>query len=152
MLVSSLAMVLCMAIPVIFFWVGRGHLWWVGAVMLAMVFLCALFTVRGYAVLPDAILVQRLFWVTRLPRGGLHSARVEPQAMRGSVRLFGNGGFFAFSGLYRNARLGVYRAFVTDRDRTVVLRYAGRTIVLSPDAPEEFVRDLSSADSGGSRA
>jgi hypothetical protein len=35
-----------------------------------------------------------------------------------------------------------YRAFVTDPHRTVVLRYAHRTVVVSPDEPEEFIHNL----------
>jgi hypothetical protein len=31
---------------------------------------------------------------------------------------------------------------VTDPRRAVVLRYAKRRLVLSPDAPEDFIRDL----------
>jgi hypothetical protein len=91
---------------------------------------------------PDAILVHRLLWSTPLPRVGLRSAQVEPDAMRGSLRTFGNGGAFSFSGFYYNQRLGSYRAFVTDPRRAVVLRYATRRIVLSPDSPEYFLRDL----------
>lgn len=86
--------------------------------------------------------MHRLLWDTKLPRIGLESACVEPDALRRSIRTFGNGGAFSFTGFYWNKRLGSYRAFVTDLRRTVVLRYAKRRVVLSPDAPEEFVRDL----------
>jgi hypothetical protein len=40
-----------------------------------------------------------------------------------------------------------YRAWVTDLRRTVVLGFPERTIVLSPDNPEEFVSLLSEARS-----
>jgi hypothetical protein len=102
----------------------------------------ALFTIRGYTITAKAILVHRLLWDTKLPRVGLESAQVEPDAMRGSLRTFGNGGGFSFSGFYWNKRLGSYRAFVTDLHQTVVLRYAHRRVVLSPEPPEDFVRDL----------
>jgi hypothetical protein len=102
----------------------------------------ALFTIRGYGISSDAILVHRLLWSTRLPRAGLQSASVEPDALRGSLRVFGNGGGFSFSGFYYSKRLGSFRAFVTDRRRTVVLRYANRRVVLSPGTPEDFVQDL----------
>ncbi len=70
---------------------------------------------------------------------------VEPDALRGSLRIFGNGGGFSFSGFYYSKRLGSFRAFVTDRRRTVVLRYANRRVVLSPATPEDFVQDLALA-------
>jgi hypothetical protein len=86
------------------------------------------FIVRGYTITGDTILVHRLLWDTKLPRAGLESATAEPDAMRRSIRTFGNG-----------------RAFVTDPRRAVVLRYANRRVVLSPDAPEDFVRELDTA-------
>jgi hypothetical protein len=116
------------------------------ALPLALMFGCALFTVRGYAITPDAILVKRLFWDTRLPRKGLESAAFQPGVMKGSIRTFGNGGFYSFTGFYRNRELRNYRALVTSNAKTVVLRYADRTIVLSPGAPEAFVAELSRID------
>ncbi len=115
---------------------------WVALLPLVILFCTALFTIRGYAITSEAILVDRLLWSTALPRIGLESARVEPDAMRGSIRTFGNGGAFSFTGFYYNKRLGSYRAFVTDPRRAVVLRYATRRVVLSPAVPEDFVSDL----------
>ncbi len=101
-----------------------------------------LFTVRGYAVAQQELQVDRLFWKTRISLLGLKSASFEPDAMRGSIRIFGNGCVFSISGFFSNKLLGPYRAFVTDPHRTVVLRYAGRAVVVSPSSPEEFVQDL----------
>jgi hypothetical protein len=112
---------------------------------LVILFGAALFTIRGYSITSDLILVHRLLWSTPLPRAGLESARIEPKAMWWSIRTFGNGGAFSFTGFYYNKRLGSYRAYVTDLRRTVVLRYANRRVVLSPAAPEDFVYDLALA-------
>jgi len=145
--VSSLATVLCLVIA----WIQLNHSGMsrlIGLLLVAVVIASAFFTVRGYTVTPDAILVHRLFWATRLPRAGLQSAVFEPDAMRGSIRTFGNGGFFSFTGFYRNKTLGAYRAYVTDRHLTVVLRYAERTVVISPSSPEAFARDLVSGQAG----
>jgi hypothetical protein len=114
-----------------------------GLVPLLLIPGCALFSIRGYSLTAESILVHRLLWTTVLPRAGLESARFEPPAMRSSIRTFGNGGFFSFTGLYWNKLLGSYRAFVTDPKRAVVLRYASRrAVVISPVAPELFVQDL----------
>jgi len=110
----------------------------------AIVPVCALFIIRGYTITPEAILVHRLLWDTRLPRTGLQSATFAPKAMSKSIRTCGNGGLFSFTGFYWNKTLRSYRAFVTDLQRTVVLRYDRRTIVVSPENPEAFVRALMS--------
>jgi hypothetical protein len=113
-----------------------------GLLILGIMIGCALFTVRGYGITPHAIFVKRLYWDTRLPRTGLLSATVDVAATKGSIRTCGNGGFYSFTGWYRNKTLGNYRAFMTTCAGTVVLRYEKRTYVLSPGDPEGFVRDL----------
>lgn len=108
----------------------------------AVVLTCLPFMVRGYEITEDAILIRRLFWKTRLERAGLKSAEVVPKAMSRCVRTCGNGGGFSFTGWYWSKSLGCFSAYVTDQDRTVVLRFEGRTVVISPDMPEDFVREL----------
>src|ERR1035441_717457 len=112
---------------------------------LVLLFVTALFTIRGYSISSDSILVHRLLWSTVLSRTGLESAEAEPDAMRGSLRTFGNGGAFSFTGFYYNKRLGSYRAYVTDPRHSVILRYANRRVVLSPSTPADFVDDLALA-------
>ena len=141
--ISTLATVSCLGIAIGVAWSSRGILLWIALLPLAIVCGAALFTVRGYTVTSNAILLHRLFWTTRLPLAGLRSAQFEPGAMRWSIRTFGNGGLFSFTGFFRNKALGTYRAFVTDPSRSVVLRFSKRTVVVSPAAPEEFVHDIS---------
>ena len=116
--------------------------------------IAARFAVRGYAVRDESILVHRPGWSLRVDVRDLESATIAPYVMRRSVRELGNGGLFAYTGRFRNARLGSYRAFVTDQSRTVVLRFParadGEVLVMSPDDPEAFVALL--ADRQGSAA
>ena len=109
---------------------------------IAILAIAGLFTVRGYTVAPDALLIRRLAWTTRVPLAGLQSVRFEPDVMTRSIRLFGNGGLYSFTGVFRNRQLGRYRAFVTDLHRTVVLCFPGRTMVVSPADPPAFVEEL----------
>jgi hypothetical protein len=140
--ISALTTVLCVVTAVGLLGIGHDPARSFALLPLGLVSVGALFAIRGYAVTPDAILVRRLLWTTRLPRAGLQAAQFRPDAMRRSLRLLGNGGLFAFAGWFRNRELGTYRALVTDPRRTLVLQYAARTCVISPAAPEEFIRDL----------
>lgn len=115
------------------------------AVPLLILLAAALFVVRGYEVGDGVLRVRRLLWTTRVELGELSEASIDPEAGAGSLRLFGNGGLFSFSGWFRNAKLGRYRAFVTDWRRAVVLRAGAGTVVLSPADPAGFVRDLQAA-------
>lgn len=116
---------------------------WLSILPLLIVVGAALFTIRGYSVTNDAILIHRLFWDTKLSRQGLLSADLDPDAFRGAMRTFGNGGLFGFMGWYQSSHLGSFRAFATDSARTVVLRYAENAVVVTPDQPDRFVQDLS---------
>lgn len=110
---------------------------------------CLPFMVRSYDITKDAVFIHRLFWTTRISRIGLRSAEEIPQAMKESLRTFGISGGFSYTGWFWNKSLGSYRAFVTDLDRTVVLRFESRMVVVSPDRPDEFVRELIGEDELG---
>lgn len=129
------------AIPVSVLLSERGP-WGAALIPIALLTGCALFLIRGYTVEAGGLTIRRLFWTHRVPLEGLQEVRWDPEAMRGSVRLFGNGGVFSFSGLFWNRKLGKYRAFVTDPSRAVVLRLSRRTVVVSPADPEAFIREV----------
>lgn len=107
-----------------------------------VVLVAAAFSVRGYAMRDNVLRVQRLLWVTRIELGTLQTAATDATAGTRSLRLFGNGGLFSFCGWFRNARLGRYRAFVTDWQHGVVIKASRCTVVLSPADPAGFVRAL----------
>jgi|SRR5215472_12789545 len=118
-------------------WPARSAL--VSAPLLVLA-LALLFMVRGYVVTESQIEVQRLGWTTTLPLAGLAAVTGEPNGMRGSLRLFGNGGLFAISGWFWNRRLGRYRAYATDPERAVLLRYRdGTKVVLTPHDVQHFI-------------
>ena len=102
----------------------------------------ALFTVRGLALTDDTLIVRRLGWVSELPLAGIQSVESLPGAMSGSIRLLGIGGLFSFSGLYWNKRLGRYRAYVMDQNRTVIIRWEKATAVVSTEDPDALVAAL----------
>lgn len=97
------------------------------------------YQVRGYTLTDDAIFVRRVIGNFRLPLEGLLAVTGDAEAMRGSVRLFGNWGLFSITGRYWNRKLGSYRAFATDPSRAVVLRYSNETVVITPHDPQHFI-------------
>ena len=100
----------------------------------------ALFGVLGYEVQARTLTIRRPAWRKRFDLATLASVEPDAAAMSGSIRLFANGGLFAFNGLFWNRRLGRYRAEVTDPARSVVLRFADRRpLVVTPDDPTGFV-------------
>ena len=102
----------------------------------------ALFAVCGYALEDGCLVIQRPCWQTRFPLADVVSVAADPDAMKGSIRLAGDGGLFAFVGWFRNRKLSTYRAYVTDVNRCVVIRWPKRTIVISPGSPHRFIDAL----------
>jgi hypothetical protein len=121
---------------------AEGFGTFVFVVPLAILLVALCFLVRGYELDGTGLYVERLLWRTRIELGGLTRAWHDPSAMRRSLRLIGNGGLYAVTGIFQNRTLGRYRAFVTDPKLAVVLRYESRTIVLSPAYPDALLRHL----------
>jgi len=113
---------------------------WMSGLAVAIIAAGWAWSTRGYAV-EDGVLIVRLpIRKVRLALDATCDIRLATEEdLRGSLRLFGSGGFFGYYGLYRTASLGRCDWYVTDRSRMVVLKSAGRTLVLSPADPESFI-------------
>lgn len=130
-------------VAIFFSWSKGGTAaWLITVILLLTLLITALFTVKGYRLQGQALLIQRLFWQTKIDLRKLQSARVEPQAFRKSIKTCGNGGLFSFSGYYWSKSLGKFKCYVTDMKRSVILEIDSKKIVISPDSPEGFVRAL----------
>ena len=103
-----------------------------------LLIVCLFFTIHGYSLRDDQLLIHRLGWSNKYPLKELTEMEVNPQAMVGSIRVFGNGGLFGYSGYFRNTILGKYRAFVTNSQNCLILRFSDKRIVISPDNPREM--------------
>jgi len=98
-----------------------------------------LFMIRGYRVYGAELVVLRPIGNARISLEGVRSVEVVPFALAGSLRSFGIGGFFSNQGRFHSPRLGAIRAYVSDDERTVVMRLSDdTTLVVSPDDPAAF--------------
>lgn len=102
----------------------------------------ALFLVKNYRIVGDRLVIERLIWKTELDLNDLESASYDPTAMENSLRLFGDGGLFAFVGLFWNRKLGRYHSYATAPRLAVVLKFSQKTVVVTPEKPEQFVAEL----------
>jgi hypothetical protein len=112
------------------------------AIPLLIMFTSLLFTVRGYTISGNALRIRRLLWNTDIDISMLSSVDYDPKAMTGSIRTMGNGGLYSFSGKFRSRKLGSFKAYLTDFRNCVIIKRAGKTIVVSPENPELFVEVL----------
>jgi len=141
---TTAAVALLLALVLIGLLTGPRQLWvWrlamVGVPLVVLVG-SLLFMVRGYVLTESQIEVERLGWSTVLPFAGLAAVSGEPQGLQGSLRLFGNGGLFGISGWFWNRRIGRFRAYATDPERAVLLRYRdGRKVLVTPHDVQHFI-------------
>ena len=141
-IISSLATVTCLGVAA-FGW-SKGHHDFLRFWLPLLLPIAALpFMVRGYRMVPGALKVRRLFWETNIPLVGLASAERDPEAMKGCLRIFGNGGVFSFTGWFWNRRYGFFRVIATNTQNMVALKIGGKTIIVSPDRPLDFIAVVS---------
>jgi hypothetical protein len=119
---------------------------WPEAAILAVVLLVVLAVVwlgariKRYEIADGELRVVRRFRTVRFPIAGLADVAPDPNALRGAIRMVGNDGFGAITGRFRSRKLGKFRAYITDDERAVVLRWPERSVVISPERPFEFIQ------------
>jgi hypothetical protein len=118
---------------------------WAGAAISAVAFFCYLRAPVAYELTGDQLTVrfrmgQKVFQAVT----GCETLNARPP--RG-VRLWGNGGLFAATGIFWNKAYGVFRAYVTSARYQDYVLVATRTqkILISPENPEEFVKTWGSS-------
>ena len=95
--------------------------------------------VSRYTLTATQLEIARPLWSTAFPLAELVSVAGDADVFKGSLRLFGNGGIFSFTGFFWKRGLGCYRAFATDPGRAVILKFRTRTIVVTPDDQQRFI-------------
>ena len=140
--------ILMIAISLTLAWIGDRQnfvlLYLVALIPVLIVLIASFYSVRGYLITNNTMQIARLGWFTKIPLN-LETVVYQPKAMAKSLRFFGDGGLFAFTGRFRNQPLGNYRAYVTHLNKTVVLTFTDKTVVVSPQRPEEFIATITRA-------
>ncbi len=109
---------------------------------LTILMLAALFMIRGYELTQDKLFIQRLGWKTEINLKDLKAVKIDPEAMKGSIRTFGNGGLFCFAGRFWNKKLGPYRAFATNPKLAVILKFTKKVVIITPENPSKFLAEI----------
>jgi hypothetical protein len=125
------------------FWVASFFTHWalLPAAFLAVITLyCYLRAPVAYEVSPAGLTI--LFRVGSKQFGPvIRAGRVEKSVDR-SIRLWGNGGLFAGTGIFWNGTWGVFRAYVTNakQDGRVIVETQTGKVLVTPAHPDEFIR------------
>ncbi len=99
---------------------------------------------HGYLLDDSAVVVQRRAGQKAIPLASVRSARLmEPSELAQSTwRWPAAGGWFGFYGNFETPALGRHQWYASRDENLVLLQTADGPIVLSPDRPELFVREV----------
>jgi hypothetical protein len=102
---------------------------------------------RGYAIGNGHLRVLRNGWPSLdVPLEDVRSvALLDPDALRGSLKLAGMSGLFGYYGRFRSPTLGSFRLHATRGAGLVLVRTATSVLVLTPEPPDGFAEVLVAA-------
>ena len=116
-----------------------------GTGLATVAFFCYLYAPIAYELTGDQLTVrfrmgQKVFHAVT----GCETLTARPPM---GLRLWGNGGLFAATGIFWNKAYGVYRAYVTSAryQDFVLVETRTQKILISPENPENFVRAWASS-------
>ena len=102
---------------------------------------CIFFMPVGYRITESEILVKRAFSTVRFKIDDIKSIQqISEHTIAGSIRTFGNGGLFGFTGYFANADVGKMTWFITRKDTLILIDFHDeKKVVISPNEPEKFM-------------
>lgn len=137
--VTGLVMVLGAGFAVASFWVTPLVL---GAVLIFVVSLvCYLKAPVAYEITRVGLTVE--FRQGRKSFGPIVKIASAEEPPGQSIRLWGNGGLFAGTGIFWNSKWGRYRAYITSTKRAyyLMVETPDQKVLISPEDPAQVLRD-----------
>lgn len=99
---------------------------------------------RRYEISATGIQIHRPRNTIVIPYGDIQLVReLQPQDMKGTVRTFGNGGLFGFTGRFYNRQLGHFQMQATAWRKGVLVK-AQKTVIITPHPQPRFLEMLRS--------
>ena len=115
------------------------------AFILAVFLMAYLFRPLYYELTGSELIIHRPIKDVKIVRQNILRAEpVDKKQLKGTIRLFGVGGFFGYYGKFTNSRFGSMTWYATRKDNTILLTTGDKKkILLTPDEPELFIQELS---------
>ena len=138
-------LVLVMIASMLLVAVKFGALLWGSALLAAVTLFCYLYAPIAYELTGDELTVRfRLGRKVFQAVTGCSTLNARPPM---GLRLWGNGGLFAATGIFWNQAYGVYRAYLTSAryQDYVLVETRTRKILISPENPVELVKAWASS-------
>jgi hypothetical protein len=109
-------------------------------IIFGIVAVWVLLTMPRYLLLDDkSIVITHPIGQTVILKSDIIEVRaVERSELRGSIRLFGSGGFFGWFGIFRNSKLGTYRLYCGQLENLYLVKTTTKKYIISSSVPIEL--------------
>lgn len=109
-------------------------------IIFGIVAIWVLLTMPRYLLLDDkSIVITHPIGQTVILKSDIIEVRaVERSDIRGSIRLFGSGGFFGWFGIFRNNKFGTYRLYCGQLENLYLVKTLTKKYIISSSVPIEL--------------
>lgn len=120
------------------------HMMYFVAFLPVILFVTWLFSVTGFTLEGNMLLVSRPLWKTSIVLPPDCTARAEPDIRSGLLKTMGNGGLFGYTGGFRNKKLGNFKTYATNWNHAVSVTSEANDfcIVVTPEEMEIFIQSI----------
>jgi hypothetical protein len=126
---------------------------WIGIALAVIVSFCYLLAPIEYELHKSQLAI-----ITRINKKIFSPVRncstIHEEKPSFGLRLWGNGGLFAGTGIFWNRKYGIFRAYVTtgDRKKLILVETPATKILITPEDPDQFVSYVNSSKTPGDQA
>ena len=109
-------------------------------IIFGIVAIWVLLTMPRYLLLDDkSIVITHPIGQSVILKSDIIEVRaVERSELRGSIRLFGSGGFFGWFGIFRNNKFGTYRLYCWQLENLYLVKTLTKKYIISSSVPIEL--------------
>ena len=108
-------------------------------IMLVVIVVCYLYAPTAFEIIGNKLVVYRNYGMAEF--AGVNDCRSIDDKVPFTIRLWGNGGVFAGTGIFWNRLYGVFRMYVTTAKQSefVLVETEKQTVIISPENPRVFM-------------
>jgi len=137
-IITSLILILTIVIVTGAFYINE--LIWAGLILTIVVLYCYISSPVSYELNADQLIVK-LRKSNKIFAPVVNCSSIHGDKPSFSIRMWGNGGLFAATGIFWNRKYGIFRAYVTTGDKSyfVLVETPDSKIIITPEEPDKFI-------------
>jgi len=104
-----------------------------------------LLSIKEYCLDGQTLVIRRIILPITIKLADIKSIqRVDKRFIHDSLRIFGNGGFLGFYGIFKNSTEGRYHSYCADLSNLILIETDKKKMLISPENADIFLEQLKS--------